>query len=57
MVSRLSNQTIQYNTLLALFSLLIIYFMGSVLRQSLSCIDSNGCLLKHCQCVRFSEDY
>ena len=57
MTTRLSNQKIQYNTLLLFFSFVIIYFMLAVLKTSVSCIDSQGCLLKHCKDVYFLEVY
>ena len=57
MVTRLSNQKVQYNTMLVFFSVVIIYFMLAVLQTSLACVDANGCLLEHCQEVNFKQEY
>ena len=57
MVTRASNQTIQYTTLFYFFSAMLIYFMLTVLKTSITCVDSQGCLLEHCQKVKFKQDY
>lgn len=57
MFKRLSNQKIQFYSLLAILGAIFFFLMVMLLKQSLTCVDDKGCLLLHCVETPFHEDY
>ena len=57
MFTRLSNQKIQFLTLLLVLGGLLFYITIVTLQTSLICVDDEGCLLEHCTMNAFSQDY
>ena len=52
-----SQQKVQYNTLLVVFMVLFFLILMIVLDNNLICVDENGCLLEQCSKFAFNPSY